>query len=90
MEHFRRCNDMPEIGHILKIGDIKYKLICSRSTKERAEETKKRLTRIGTISVKIRKSRYTHVGARQTYYLYARPELTLTWDRLDHAVMILM
>ena len=81
---------MPEIGHILRIGDLRYKLICSRSTKERAEETKKRLTRIGTISIRLKKSQYTHVGAKQTYYLYARPAKSLTWDRLDHAVITLM
>lgn len=55
------------------LGKLKYKCIASRSTKERAEELKKRLTRIGTISVKIQKVQEKVVGLPPVYYIFARP-----------------
>lgn len=69
-----------------KIGMLKFRCVASRSTKERAEELKRRITRIGTIKVRIVKSQSRAVGVSPSYLIYARPDKNLSWDRLDAAI----
>lgn len=70
----------------------KYVLVATRTTKERAEGLKKRLTRINTLSVRITKYDPKVVGMPHYYLLWARPAsgVTMTMDRVPHAVMRLI
>ena len=68
----------------------KYHCIASRSTKERAEVLKKRLTRIGTIKIRIKKMTPVGVGLPTSYWIFARPDKQLTWENLDRAIERLM
>jgi len=81
---------MKMIGDEKKFRGLKYRCIMHRSTKERAELVKKRLTRIGTISIRISKKTYAAVGVPPVYEIWARPDKQLTWDRLDAAIMRLL
>jgi hypothetical protein len=74
------------IGEERKFNDIKYRCVASRSTKAGAETVKRRLTRIDTISVHIRKHESTVVGVKPVYYIWARPAKQLTWERLHIAI----
>jgi hypothetical protein len=78
------------IGEERKFNDLKYRCVASRATRVGAETVKRRLTRIGTISVHIRKHESTAVGVKPVYYIWARPAKGLMWDRLDTAVMRLL
>jgi len=70
----------------------KYVLVASRSTKERALAAKARLTRIGTLTVRIVKFNPKVVGMSHYYHLWARPSAgtTLLMDRVPAAAERLM
>jgi hypothetical protein len=70
----------------------KYVLVATRTTKERAEALKERLTRIGTLSVRITKYDPKVVSVSPYYLLWARPAsgITMTLDRVPAAAMRLI
>ena len=76
---------MSEAGKTRIFNGKKYKWVGSRSNKERALALKARLTRLGTISVRLLKVQPNVVGLAHYYNIYARPEKSLTWERLEHA-----
>lgn len=78
------------IGDFRAFKGKKYKMVGSRSNKERALVLKARLTRLGTISVRLLKVQPNVVGLAHYYNIYARPEKQLSWERLDHACRTLM
>lgn len=82
---------MTSIGHEKafncgKFGKLRFRCIASRSTRARADMLKNRLTRIGTITIRIVKQTHKAVGVPPTYWIYARPAKSLTWEKLDAAV----
>ena len=70
----------------------KYVLVATRTTKEKAEDLKKRLARIGTLSVRITRFDSRVVGLPHYYLLWARPAsgVTLTLDKVPMAAQRLI
>lgn len=81
---------MPKIGEEKKLntkmGLLKFRCIASRSSNDRAEALKKRLTRIGTIQIQLTRVSSRAVGVPPTYWVWARPAKQLTWEKLDKAI----